>query len=241
MEAKPIRFGKYSIPSPCPVPEDELRRLPHENQYCNRCQQSVYDISGMQPREIEALRKRNGGKLCVAFYESHPPLTHNRYSLMPVWLKGAAAAATFTAWLLQAPSLHAARPAIEFAMPASSALIGPDSLHSNAPMLLSSVILDQNEGNIPDDVVISLEFPNGEKREIITQRGFFAVNLEGMVDCDAKIKLHIAAQKFEDHRGSRSYPEHRASISAESAQNLELKLQVVYVFKPKMRGAIREL
>lgn len=195
----------------------------------------------MQPREIEALRKQNGGRLCVAFYDTNPPLTRNRYRLMPVWLKGAAAAATFAAWLLQAPSVNAAPPAIEFAFSPSAALNGPDTLHSNAPMLLSSVILDQNQGNIPDDVVIRLEFPNGEKREIITQRGFFAVNLEGMVDCDAKIKLHIAAQKFEDGRGSRSYPEFRTHILAESAQNLELKLNVVYVYRPKMRGAIREL
>ncbi len=237
MEATPIRFGKYSIPSPCPVPEDELLRMAHENQYCNRCQQSVYDISGMQPREIEALRRQNGGRLCVAFYESNPPLMRNRYSLMPLWLRGAAATATFTALLLQAPAVHASTAHFEFVAP-SSTPIGPDTVHNSPPLLLSSVILDADGRNIPDDVVIKLEFSNGEKREIVTHAGFFAVNLEGMVDCDAKIKLHIAAQKFEDGRGSRSYPAHTASILAESAQNLELKLNVVYVYRPKMRGAI---
>ncbi len=241
MEATPIQFGKYSIPTPCRVAEEELRRIDGRKQYCNSCQKVVHDISGMEPRQIEALRRAHGGKVCVAFYETKPPLDTDRprpiaYRLMPMWLQGAAASAALAGLLLPAPAARAAMltPSTLIALPSPSGPI--DSARTSPAMLLSSVVLNQYDENIVDNILIIVESPNGKKREITSNAGFFALNLEGVAMADEMIGIHIKAQKFEDFRGSRTYPNYRARFKVNAAQNATISLEIVYVHNRLNRG-----
>jgi hypothetical protein len=252
MKPSPIQFGKMRIAEPCTVPEEEMLRHGQGQQFCNRCQTLVHDISGMEPRQIEALRRANGGKLCGAFYPTHPPLARNRhYRLLPSWLAGTAATLTLPWLLLWAREAQAANPRIPIGITQTPATGGPlqpsaectthrpDSLPVAAPLLLSSVILDQDSLNIPDSLLLQVTFPNGTQQEIVTNAGFFALKLEGMVAANESIVLSIAPQKFADYRGSRSYPAFRTHIKASTAQNHQIILQVKYVHNRMLRGDVR--
>jgi hypothetical protein len=241
VEKTPIQFGKYSIPTPCRVGEEELRRIDGRKQFCNSCQKVVHDISGLEPRQIEALRRAQGGKLCVAFYETKPPLETDSprpiaYRLMPLWLQGAAATAALAGLLLYAPATRGAMlgPTTWSTLSSPGGHLDSASIHPD--MMLSSVVLNQNDENIGDDILIIVELPNGKKREITSSAGFFALNLEGIAMADEMIGIHIKSQKFEDYRGSRTYPDYRAQIKASAAQNATISLKVEYVHNRLNRG-----
>src|SRR5688572_17062520 len=118
---KPYTFGKFSIPEPCLVPWEDMDRQEDRNRFCKQCKKVVHDISGMTPSQIEALEAQNGGNLCGAFFLNHPPLEKDPvkprpYTLLPLWLKGTAAAAALSFLLLQPPKAKAitAAPALSW-------------------------------------------------------------------------------------------------------------------------------
>lgn len=241
MENPVLQFGKYKIPDPCTVPEEELRRVGAGKQYCQRCQKVVHDISGMEPREIDALWKKNGGKMCAAFYATTPPLAKNKprpmaVRLSPQWLRGAAATAMLASVLLQAPAAYASA----WAPTAIERSLGSDDRPSvgqpPGSLLLSSVVLDQFGENIVDDIEITVVLPSGERRTITSKAGFFALNLEGIVDADQFVTIRIAAQKFQDLSGSRTYPALTSRVKASAAQNMQVTIKVAYAYNRMSRG-----
>jgi hypothetical protein len=240
---KPYTFGKFLIPEPCLVPWEEMDRQEDKNRFCQQCKKVVHDISGMSPSQIEALEAKNGGNLCGAFFLNRPPLEKDPvkpsvYSLIPLWLKGTAAAAAFAIFLLQPPRAKAitSLPQQTWVNPGSGK---PDSATVSPSFMLSSVVLDQNGNNIIDNILVKITLPNGEKREIETTAGFFVLHLEGLAKPEEQLEITVDAQKFEDYSGSRTYPKWNSTIVAGEAQNLKATLQVTYIYNRMMRGGIR--
>ncbi|MBI3857780.1 MAG: hypothetical protein HY293_19025 [Planctomycetes bacterium] len=51
------------ISSPCPVSWDTMRG-DDRIRYCGQCRLNVYNLAIMSPREVEAIVRRSGGRLC---------------------------------------------------------------------------------------------------------------------------------------------------------------------------------
>jgi hypothetical protein len=244
---KPYDFGKFRIDSPCPKPWDEMSPEGEGQRRCAHCQHTVYDISGMRPKQIEALYKRANGKLCGNFSVGNPPLDHDlpspfRIRIVPNDLKIAASVAAMSFLLLHPAKLHAV------ASTAAAVYVeGGNENHTNNPATrrvnhqITAVILDQDSMEVRHDLHVHV-FADGKIiLDTVAVHGLFHADLEGQVSPNTMIEVKVLKQTIPAAKGSYytfAYAATSKKALLNDAQNLKVVVQVDRPNYPKLGGAV---
>lgn len=236
---KPIKFKDIVIRKPCHESWQEMD-ITTGGRYCLLCQKPVIDFSTMTEAELNAIlaRRKPGERLCGRFRAGQigapQPAAQQRRHYR--WIRGAAAVVLLAgignpgaAWA--APHTWLPPTALPtLAQPTAEIPSGGVHGHPASPSLaiISAVVLDQHGENIEDDLALTLIFPNGTKKAITTQRGFFHLDLDAAWKPTDKVTVDIKAQTFEDAGGTREYKAVKQSLSLVQTQNWSIQVAVKY-------------
>lgn len=238
MRDRTFQFKDIVIRKPCH--ESWVEMLPEAGgRFCQLCQKTVVDFSNKTETEFNAIvsARKPGERLCGRFRidqiqgavvtqarESNP---RTKWSTAIRYHASASAAFVLLGmWQgLQGKQPPAPIPFLEIQQPRPQS--DPSAVPTSLP--INAVILDQYGNNIADSLVVTLIFPNGKRKEIITQRGFFHLETEGMQSTD-KVRLEIQSQTFESSESLREYKPLRTQTTLGDAYAWNVNVEVDYEY-----------